>query len=152
MSVPEGVSLPTMKSMNGPSPRMAAINNQLASANYQNNLINATGGRSRRRGRGRGRTYKGGCGCGKTYKGGCGRGRTYKGGFLYPQNKPLYQEVGGNGQNTVDVTNKLVEIQSQNNENGVFDKKAQQGGRSRRRRTRGRGRRQRHRTRGRGRR
>jgi hypothetical protein len=100
---PPGVSLATMQPMNGSSQRMAAINNQNASSNYQNNLINATGGR-----------------------------RKYKGGFVNPQNRPLYQEVGGNGQGTASITDNLAMVQSQNYANGVFDATAQQGGRHRR--------------------
>ena len=100
---PPGVSLATMQPMNGSSQRMAAINNQNASSNYQKNLINATGGR-----------------------------RKYKGGFVNPQNRPLYQEVGGNGQGTASITDNLAMVQSQNYANGVFDVTAQQGGRLRR--------------------
>ena len=102
-SPPTGVTLATMQPMNGSSQRMAAINNQNASSNYQNNLINATGGR-----------------------------RKYKGGFINPQNKPAYQEVGGDGQTTASISNKLALAQSQNYANGVFDSSAQQGGRHRR--------------------
>ena len=101
-SPPPGITLATMQPMNGSSQRMAAINNQHASNNYQNNLINATGGR-----------------------------RKYKGGFFYPQNKPIYQEVGGDGQTTSSISNKLAVAQSQNHANGVFDIAAQQGGRHR---------------------
>ncbi len=100
---PPGVTLATMQPMNGSSQRMAAINNQNASSNYQNNLINATGGR-----------------------------RKYKGGFINPQNKPAYQEVGGDGQTTASISNNLAVAQSQNYANGVFDSSAQQGGRYRR--------------------
>jgi hypothetical protein len=102
-SPPPGVSLATIQPMNGSSQRIAAINNQNASSNYQNNLINATGGR-----------------------------RKYKGGFVYPQNKPVYTEVGGNGQTTASISNNLAVAQSQNYANGVFDVAAQQGGRNRR--------------------
>ena len=153
MLIPEGVSLATMQPMNGSSPRMAAINNQADSNNYQNNLINAIGGRGRkscscsRRGRKscscsrRGRKS---CSCSRRGRKTCScsrrrRRKTYKGGFPYPQNKPLYSECGGAGQTTVDVTNKLAVTQSQNSANGVFDKNALQGGRSRRRRTKSRG-------------
>ena len=102
-SPPPGITLATMQPMNGSSPRMAAINNQNASNNYQNNLINATGGR-----------------------------RKYKGGFVNPQNKAIYQEVGGNGQTTASISNNLAVAQSQNYANGVFDTAAQQGGRPQR--------------------
>ena len=133
MLIPEGVSLATMQPMNGSSPRMAAINNQADSNNYQNNLINAIGGRGRKS-----------CSCSRRGRKTCScsrrrRRKTYKGGFPYPQNKPLYSECGGAGQTTVDVTNKLAVTQSQNSANGVFDKNALQGGRSRRRRTKSRG-------------
>jgi hypothetical protein len=101
-SPPPGITLATMQPMNGSSQRMAAINNQNASNNYQNNLINATGGK-----------------------------RKYKGGFSYPQNKTMYQEVGGDGQTTSSISNKLAVAQSQNHANGVFDADAQQGGRRR---------------------
>ena len=102
-SPPPGITLATMQPMNGSSQRMAAINNQTASINYQNNLINATGGR-----------------------------RKYKGGFVNPQNKAIYQEVGGPGQTTSSISNNLAVAQSQNYANGVFDTAAQQGGRYRR--------------------
>lgn len=102
-SPPPGITLATMQPMNGSSQRMAAINNQSASNNYQNNLINATGGQ-----------------------------RKYKGGFVNPQNKAIYQEVGGNGQTTASISNNLAVAQSQNYANGVFDTAAQQGGRYRR--------------------
>ena len=102
-SPPPGITLATMQPMNGSSQRMAAINNQTASINYQNNLINATTG---------------------------GR-RKYKGGFVNPQNKAIYQEVGGPGQTTSSISNNLAVAQSQNYANGVFDTAAQQGGRYR---------------------
>jgi len=102
-SPPPGITLATMQPMNGSSQRMAAINNQTASNNYQNNLINSTGGR-----------------------------RKYKGGFVNPQNKAIYQEVGGPGQTTASISNNLAVVQSQNYANGVFDTAAQQGGRYRR--------------------
>lgn len=102
-SPPPGITLATMQPMNGSSQRMAAINNQNASINYQNKLINATGGR-----------------------------RKYKGGFVSPQNTTIYKDVGGNGQTTASISNKLAVAQSQNYANGVFDASTQKGGRRRR--------------------
>lgn len=106
-SPPPGITLATMQPMNGSSQRMAAINNQQASINYQNNLINATGGRKQQ----------------------------YKGGFINPQNKAIYPDVGGPGQTTAGISNKLAVAQSQNYANGVFDTATQKGGRLRRKST-----------------
>ena len=109
--------------MNGTTPQNAAFNNMQESNNTLNRLTNAvSGGRRRHR-------------------------RKYKGGnWVAPQIRPLYKEVGGDGQTTVDTSSKLAAVQAQNTSYGKFDSLAQQGGRYRRktrRLQRGRGRRSR---------
>ena len=108
MSVPEGVTLATMQPMNGSSQRMAAINNQNDRINFQQRLTALSGGRKKK----------------------------YKGGFVYPQNRPMYVEVGGEGQTSTSISNRLATVQAQNNANGVFDSQASQQGGRRRRKTR----------------
>ena len=107
--VPEGVSLATMRPMNGSSQRMAAINNQQDAVRTQSNLITAMSGGKH------GRKHR----------------RKYKGGFIYPQNTTLYKDPGGDSQSAVAVTNKLAVVQSQYYSNGVYDSAAQSGGRRR---------------------
>jgi hypothetical protein len=116
MSVPKGVTLANVQPMNGSTPQNAAFNNMKANNHTLASLTNAvSGGGTRRRTRRRTR---------QKYKGGS---------WVAPQIRPIYQEVGGAGQTTIGVSNKLASVQAQNHANGVFDSTTiQQGGRRRR--------------------
>ena len=118
MSLPSGVSLVKMQSMNGSTPQNAAFNTMQQRNNLLSNLNNAVSGGGKTR-------------------------RKYKGGnWVAPQIRTIYTDVGGPGQTATAVSAKLSSVQAQNYANGVFDSAAQQGGR-RRKKTRRLGQRQR---------
>jgi len=111
-NVPQGLLLPSIKGFDGTNPRNAALMNEMNNNSKLTNLTNIVGGRQKSK-------------------------KYYGGGFVNPQILPIYSDIGANGQNTVDINNKLAVISTQNASNASYDLKVGQvaGYKNRKRKT-----------------
>ena len=100
-SVP-GLITPTVKSMPAATARLSAIQQQQDMNDYQNALINSTGGKRRRKRKG--------------------------GSVTVPQFQMKYTPVGGPGQTPNDIIKTLTQISTQAAANRVYDKNVYDAG------------------------
>ena len=98
-SVP-GLLLPTVQPMLAATPRLSAIQQQKDMNNYQNSLINSTGGKGGKRRRNH---------------------KSRGGAVTVPQFQMTYKPTGGPGQTPNDVSKNVSRTSTQGNANSVYD-------------------------------